>query len=45
MWMYGLWCFRPKAILIGILGVVTLMAIPNQNLMTLILRRHSGSRA
>ncbi len=29
MWMYGLWCFRPKAILIGILGVVTLMAIPN----------------
>ncbi len=29
MWMYGLWCFRPKAVLIGILGLVTLMALPN----------------
>ncbi len=29
IWMYGLWCFRPKVILIGIVGLLTLMALPN----------------
>ena len=29
IWMYGLWCLRRQAVLLGVLGMIALMAVPN----------------